>query len=68
MSKNFSVEWLSQSFHDNNIHKPCDASSEIEEVENKASTSPLSKYDLLSLMSLLHTLCLSIRKHKFLCA
>ncbi|XDV49771.1 hypothetical protein PO909_018958 [Leuciscus waleckii] len=49
MSKNFSVEWLSQSFHAqhlDNTHKPCDASSEtlhlIGEVENKAPTSPMN--------------------------
>lgn len=63
MSKNFSVEWLSQSFHAqhlDNTHKPCDASSEtlhlIGEVEDKAPTSPMSKYDFLSLK---HALCLS---------
>ncbi|KAK9964873.1 hypothetical protein ABG768_006006 [Culter alburnus] len=43
MSKKFSVEWLSQSFHDqDHSHKPCatEALHLIGEVENKAPSSP----------------------------
>lgn len=54
MSKKFSVEWLSQSFHDqDNSHKPCatEALHLIGEVENKAPSSPTSEYDSLTALS-----------------